>query len=127
MQRKLEEKSALVREFAKRNNELEHEIDKLREELESTNKAQSGISVVNATPTTLYSVESNNDLIDHLRYLYKLHENKLNALNELTKMYYDKNPADWWDNAEEKVHNMLHWEIDPNEKDELDFISEIIK
>lgn len=126
LQSKLEEKISLVREFAKKNNELEHEIDRLKEELESTNKAQSGM-VVNAIPTTVYHVENNNELIDHLRYLYTLHDNKLNALNELIKMYYDRNPNDWWDNAEEKVHNMLHWEIDPNEKDELDFISEIIK
>lgn len=100
--------SLLVQEYKDRIKELEEELKKK--------------SVTVVTPSS-----NDSDLLDHLALMYIYVEKKNEFMNKVVKSYYDKLSGQYdreW--AVEKVYGMYWYTPDEWEKDELEYVRQII-
>lgn len=104
---------------------LEQELEKAKQEninLLKENKELKKKSVAVATPSS-----NDSDLIDHLALMYVYVEKKNGFMNKVVKSYYDKfswqYDREW---AVEKVYGMYWYTPDEWEKDELEYVRQII-
>lgn len=66
---------------------------------------------------------SSTDLLDHLRFFYEMDLARKEAMENVVKAYYDKNPNDWWENAVAKANKFMGFSENPCENDEIEYVS----
>ena len=68
----------------------------------------------------------NADLKDHLKFFYEMDLARKEAMENVVKAYYDKNPNDWWENAVEKANKFMGFSENPCENDEIEYVKGIL-
>lgn len=66
------------------------------------------------------------DIFEHIEYLYVLNERKNELIKNLTNIIYLKHQDKGWDYAVEAVAKQFGYEADTSEEDELAFIGDLI-
>lgn len=113
--------------------EADLELKKKYDELEKEYKdlEASYIKWIQEHPATSTTKDKegvkDSELLWHLEYMYNMVQAKNTFINEVVQQYYNKNSsANDFDDAKDKCYKLFKYEEDPNEKDELEYIKDIL-
>jgi hypothetical protein len=90
----------------------------LKEEIEQLRKENATLKKNN---------NSSIDLLDHLKFFYKMDLARKGAMENMVRAYFNNKPADWWEAAEEKAYKVMKFSPNPYEADEIEYVKGLIE
>ena len=67
------------------------------------------------------------NLLDHLRFFYEMNLRRKEAMGEVVKGTFNKNPQAWREDAEKKAYAFMKFESNPDEEAEIEYVGGLLK